>query len=414
MKRRGQAGTKLFLTIYAVWYKMVNMKIKRRVFNELRSQLGKPDVLILLGARQVGKTTLMEELSSVASDHFERVRSFNLEFPDDLLFFSRPERELFNDLAGTPNSIIFIDEFHYGRNISKLFKAIYDSKKGIKIVASGSSSLEIHKHLRESLAGRRHVVRVYPLTWEEWKQTGGTIEEFITFGGMPGLVHLSEEQEKIAYLSQLVEAYLLKDIKGLIREENITAFNHLLYYLAENQGQVIPVSNLAREIRLTNRTTEHYLDILAHTYVVYGLHSFSRRLSNELKKSRKYYFFDNGIRNAIIKNFSSPKTRSNAGFLYEAHTFLELHKRLRPNMELKFWRTKQGDEVDFIFSENQVPIPVEVKSAWSGWHVPKGLYKFLKNYPEAPYGILANPKTNERREIQGKIIEARKFSELLL
>lgn len=390
------------------------MKVKRPVFKELKAQFSKPDVLILLGARQVGKTTLMEDLSSIASSHFQRVRSFNLEFPDDLLLFSKPERELFNDLADTPNSIIFIDEFHYGRNISKIFKAIYDSKKGIKIVASGSSSLEIHKHLRESLAGRRHVVRIYPLTWEEWSQTGGTIEEFITFGGMPGLVHLSEEHEKIAYLAQLVEAYLLKDIKGLIREENISAFNHLLYYLAENQGQIVPVSNLAREIRLTNRTLQHYLDILAHTYVLYGLHSFSRRLSNELKKSRKYYFFDNGIRNAIIKNFSAPGLRNDAGFLYETHTFLEFHKRLKPNMELKFWRTKQGDEVDFIFSENQVPVPVEVKSIWHGWQIPKGMQKFLKHYPEAPYGIVVNPETNEQREVHGRAVNIRRISDPLL
>ena len=316
---------------------MVNMKIKRTVFKGLNDHLTRPEVLILLGARQVGKTTLMNDLATTAAEKFQHIRFFNAEFPDDLLFFSRPERELFYDLTKTPDTIIFIDEFHYIKNISKIFKGIYDAQKRIKIVASGSSSLEIHKHLRESLAGRRSIFKVYPLSWEEWRQTGGSIEEFTVFGGMPGLVHLASKTEKMEYLSQIVQAYILKDIKGLLREENIAAFNHLLYYLAENQGQITPTANLAREIRLSNMTVVNYLDILEQTYVVFGLHSFSRRLSNELKKSRKYYFFDNGIRNAIIKNFAAPQERSKTGFLYESHVFLELHKRLRANTELQFW-----------------------------------------------------------------------------
>ncbi len=393
---------------------MVNMKIKRTVFKGLNDHLTRPEVLILLGARQVGKTTLMNDLATTAAEKFQHIRFFNAEFPDDLLFFSRPERELFYDLTKTPDTIIFIDEFHYIKNISKIFKGIYDAQKRIKIVASGSSSLEIHKHLRESLAGRRSIFKVYPLSWEEWRQTGGSIEEFTVFGGMPGLVHLASKTEKMEYLSQIVQAYILNDIKGLLREENIAAFNHLLYYLAENQGQITPTANLAREIRLSNMTVVNYLDILEQTYVVFGLHSFSRRLSNELKKSRKYYFFDNGIRNAIIKNFAAPQERSNTGFLYESHVFLELHKRLRANTELQFWRNRQGDEVDFIWSENQVPVPIEVKQSWSGRNLPQGLRKFLKNYPEAPCGILVNADTSAERQLNGRTIKLKKFDEAIL
>ena len=388
------------------------MKIKRSIFNKLDDFLSRPEVLILLGARQVGKSTLMEDMMELSRGNFAHQRVFNMEFPDDLLFFSRSESEIFDQLTATSNAIIFIDEFHYIKNISKIFKAIYDKKKGIKIVASGSSSLEIHKHLKESLAGRRRVLPIYPLTWNEWRQTKGEIENFIIYGGMPGLVHLPLKDEKLEYLFQMVQTYILKDIKGLLKEENIRAFNHLLFYLAENQGQIISTSSMAREIRVTNKTVEHYLELMEQTFVLHGLNSFSKKLSNELKKSKKYYFYDNGIRNSLLKNFSPLNSRDDFGVLYESHVFLELKKRQKVNRELRFWRTKQGDEVDFIWIEDRKTIPIEVKSTYKKNTPPKGLIKFLKSYPESPCGYIINKYRTEDWEFEGKTIKLRKFDAL--
>ena len=154
------------------------MKIKRSIFNRLCANLAQPDVLILLGARQVGKSTLMDSLMEVARKQFSHIRSFNMEFPDDLRFFAKSEGELLDELGAVPDSTIFIDEFHYLENASKIFKALYDKKKNIKIIASGSSSLEIHKHLKESLAGRQTIALVHPLSRQEWGQTGGRTEDF--------------------------------------------------------------------------------------------------------------------------------------------------------------------------------------------------------------------------------------------
>jgi len=370
------------------------MEIKRNIFNTLSDTLSGPEVVILLGARQVGKSTLMERLEVLFKGKRE-VRKFNLEFPDDLLFFSKSESELFSELTLVPDTILFIDEFHYLKNASKLFKSIYDLKKNIKIIASGSSSLEIHKHLKESLVGRQKIFKVYPLSFSEWKQTKGKLDEFLIMGGMPGLVHINERDEKIEYLSQIVQTYLLKDIKGLIKEENVRAFNHILFFLAENQGQIISTSSMANEVKMTSKTIEHYLNILEQTYVVYGLHSYSNKLSNELKKSRKYYYYDIGVRNSLVKNFKLPKNRKDKGFIYESYVFLELHKKLKANIDLRFWRTKQGDEVDFVWIEDLVPIPIEVKSQYTDINPPKSLIKFMKNYPEAPYGIIFNEDRNE-------------------
>lgn len=401
------------MTILYQWYKIVIMKIKRSVFSNLGEHLEQPNVLILLGARQVGKSTLMEMLMESARKSSRPFLSFNLEFPDDLLFFSRTPSEVFDDLTREPNTLIFIDEFHYLENVSKLFKAIYDKKKNIKIIASGSSSLEVHRHLKESLAGRRSIVQIFPLSLQEWQTTQDKeMEDFIVYGGMPGLIHIPSKNEKIEYLSQMVQTYLMKDVKALIREENIRAFNHLLFYLAENQGQIMPTSNIAREIRVSHKTVEHYLNILEQTFVLHGLHSFSGKLSNELKKSKKYYFYDNGIRNSLLKDFSSLSDREDRGILYESYAFLELYKMSRANTELRFWRTKQGDEVDFIWIENRRPIPIEIKSTYKQNIPHKGIVKFLKSYPESPYALIFNKNRSEDWVHEGHKIKLRQFCQI--
>ena len=386
------------------------MKINRSIFNRLCDNLSRPDILILLGARQVGKSTLMESLMEVARQRFEHLRSFNAEFPDDLLFFSKSEAEIFDELATKANTAIFIDEFHYIKNASKIFKALYDTKKNIKIIASGSSSLEIHKHLRESLAGRSNIALIHPLHREEWRQTGGKLEDFFVYGGLPGLVHLQNREEKIDYLAQMVQTYILKDIKGLMKEENISAFNHLLFYLAEHQGHITATSNVAREMGMTARTIERYFTILEQTFVLHPLPSFSRNLSNELKKSKKYYFYDNGIRNSLIKDFSGLATRDDGGTLRESHVFLELHKRRKGNTDLRFWRTKQGDEVDFIWIKDRRPIPI--KSHYKGTRPPKGLVKFLKNYPESPCGFILRQERADNLKLDRGNIKFQTFDDI--
>jgi len=329
------------------------------------------------------------------------------------MFFAKPEEELFKILSKKRNMTFFIDEFHYLKNASKLFKSLYDCKQNLKIIASGSSSLEIHKHLQESLAGRRRLHPIFPLTLEEYLQSENQIKDFLVFGAMPGLLHIESLKEKIEYLYQIVQAYLLKDIKSLIKEENVRAFNHLLFYIANHQGQILPTSHLSREIKLSIPSVEKYLQILDNTFVIYSLNSYSGNLSNELKKSKKYYFFDNGIRNSLVKNFDSLENRKDKAILFESFVFLELKKRLSANRELHFWRTKQGEEVDFILTINQKPIPIEVKSNIKPpLSVPKSLIKFLKAYPSAPYGVVMNENLSTKIKVDHYEIKFITFNEI--
>ena len=357
--------------------------IKRFIFNRLVDELKQPEINILLGARQVGKTTLLRALE----DHVKRSHAptafFDLEQPQVLAEFNRSDAEILEKLSKA-GKVVFIDEFQYLQNASKLFKALFDARHGVKLICSGSSSLEIHKHLKESLAGRRFLFRIFPLQFSEIlaHDPRFSLETYLRYGGMPALTGTNSEERKEQILSELLSAYILKDVKSLVREENIRAFNHLFYLLAENQGSVLSVYSLAREIGMSSKAVNRYLEILEQTFVNFKVFSYSTRLGNELKKSCKTYFYDLGIRNALLKDFSKVSDRPDKGILSESFVFLKLQTFLKPNTELKFWRTKDGDEVDFILLVNRKPLPIEVKGKLSTLEIPKGLRRFLLRYPK--------------------------------
>ena len=386
--------------------------IKRCKFKDITAESARPNITILLGARQVGKTTLLELVAKHLQQKGVQTRFFNLELPNDLLFFNRSDQEIFKDLSIKKNLVLFIDEFHYLKNASKLFKALYDLKYGIKIFASGSSSIEIHKHLIESLAGRRNIIPIYPLTWSEWKETGKGFNEFLIYGGLPGVTSLTAPTEKMNYLAQMVQAYLLKDVKGIVKEENIRAFNHLLFYLAEHQASILPVSNIANEISMSAPTIQRYLETMEQTFILHSVTSYSKKLANELKKSKKYFLYDLGIRNYFMKDFRQLQERPDAGAIAESFVLLELKAKQMPNVEIRFWATKQKNEVDFIWLENRIPIPIEVKVNAENDRIPNGLIKFLKSYPESPHAYVFNLHRTEDIEYCGRIVRFRKFTEI--
>lgn len=334
----------------------------------------------MLGARQVGKTTLLKALEAESRDRGLTTAFFDLEQPAVLASFNRSPEEIQQNITAA-GSVVFIDEFQYIANASKIFKAILDSGSKVKIFCSGSSSLEIHQHLQESLAGRRILYRIPPLRYAEIA-TRENLYAYLTFGGMPGLTQTELPERRQTILSELLSSYIMKDVTSLVKEENLRAFNHLLYLLAENQGSLLSVHSLANQIRMSSKAVNRYLDILESTYVNFRIHSYSRNLGNELKKSHKSYLYDLGVRNALLLDFSAHYQRTDGGAILETFVFLSLHARLRPNMELRFWRTKEGLEVDFLLLVDRKPIPIEVKSQPSSLQVPRGIAAFLKRYPE--------------------------------
>ena len=367
------------------------MHIERNLFNIVKNEIKGKEVVILLGPRQVGKSYILNWLKKRVEKNKISTTFFDLENPLSIIQFNQSDTQVFNLLTRS-GSVIFIDEFHYIKNASKLFKAVYDSEHKVKIFAYGSSSIEIHKHLKESLAGRRWLIKVPPLSIGELENKMGkkAHDYYLKFGGLPGVINKGNKLERMKHLQELVQAYLIKDIKGLVKEENIRAFNMLLYLLAQTQGSLISLHSLSREIGLTARSIQRYIDIMQHTFVLGVLPSFSGNLGNELKKSKKYYLYDIGIRNALLKDFRGIKQRNDKGSVLESAVYLNISSHLMPNEELRFWRTRDGREVDFVLVRDRQPIPIEVKSNLSKLKVPKGIESFLRRYPKVSNAYVAN------------------------
>ncbi len=387
------------------------MMVNRNNLKRLYSQIAEPTISVLIGARQVGKSTLLRAIQKQAESKGLKTRFYNLELSADLNALSGDQQSVFNELTQGVQ-VVFIDEFHYLPNAFKLFKAIFDSQLKVKIYASGSSSIEIHKHLKESLAGRFQKTNIYPLSWLEFKKVPrATFSGYCTWGGLPGLLHHKKPEAKLNLLENIVSTYVTKDIKGIIQEENIRAFNSLLYQLAQAQGQVAVVANLARETGLSESTLARHLEVMAQTFVCHAVPSYSGNLANELKKSKKYYLFDLGIRNHLLKDYRPFAERDDQGAILESFVYLQLLLQAKANMEIRFWRTKKGDEVDFIIVKNRMPLPIEVKSVLPELAVPKGLQSFLKKYPKAPYAVVYNLNLTGEIQFENRKVYFKKIIE---
>ncbi|MEY3370215.1 MAG: hypothetical protein RLZZ361_885 [Cyanobacteriota bacterium] len=388
------------------------MQIKREIFAKLAEELENKKVLILLGPRQVGKSYLMVELENYVLDNDKQTQFFNLELPEDSRFFSKDKVELYKSLVKNTD-YLFIDEFQYYENASQLFKAIFDDRKTkLKIIASGSSALEMHKHLKESLAGRKNSYIITPLNFQEIQQSKTSFSKYLSHGGYPELVSIDDQSKQEIYLKEILSSYILRDIKALIKEENISEFNNLLYQLAFNQGQIISTNSLANELRMNNRTIEKYLEILSQTYILHRINSYSQNLSNELKKSKKYYFYDMGIRNAILNNFKPGTTRKDKGSLYEQYVCNFLINNCPANSELRFWRTRNDQEIDFVLLKNHDPYLFEVKSKLNRPEIPESIKTFIRNYRNVKQAFVINENLECEAEYDGISVDFIKIENL--
>lgn len=372
------------------------MNKKRFVFNKLYDHfLNKKEAAILLGARQVGKTTLLKMLCDQVSQKSPewKIWFVNAEDPTQTQDFQADFLTALQKLK-SGQWLLVIDEFYAIKNATRLFKIIYDSYPNVKVFASGSSSLNIRSHLKESLTGRHRIYPIFPFTYQEWlageSSNEEKMEEFILFGGMPGLTSsLSSIEERFEVLDNFIKTYLEKDIKELIQAHNLVAYNNLLKLLSLNCGQILSISEICQEIQINYREAEKYLKVLEETFIFYPLCPFHSRLLNEIVKAPKLFLFDTGVRNQLINDFRPLKLRPDKGALIENYVATEILKTLPINVELKHWRTKSKQEVDFILIKNKEAIPIECKAQWNKSGLPPGLKSFLNFYPKTKMAIIA-------------------------
>lgn len=393
------------------------MLVERTKFDKLLKELDEKFVSILIGARQVGKSTLMKELEKNTK---KSCRYLNLEDPRDLSLF---EDGYVSFIKEVEEDIVFIDEFHYYKNITSVFKAVYDLNPEKKIIASGSSSLEIHKHLKESLAGRKTETIIYPLSFSEYilqfdleiPDIGNYISSklrfdlekyllrFLKYGAMPGLIEFEHRDDlKIReYLYSIYRTYISKDIKTFLRDESIINFNKIIEYLAINNAQALSSYKLSKSLNIPESQINKQLEVMRETFVLGVLKPFFKNKTKEISKTPKTFFYDLGIANAILNDFRDLDKRLNHGAILETFVYWEMIKSMDLRYELRYWRSLDDQEVDFVLSKDGDLLPVEVKAKWDKNKIPNGIKAFLRKYPEESKAAIILADFEDETEYQG-------------
>ncbi|NOZ45239.1 MAG: ATP-binding protein [Chlorobi bacterium] len=364
--------------------------IQRILLNKLKDKFFSGKVIILLGARQTGKSTLMRYLQKQS----ENKKSIFLDCDDPqtrsiLQNQSTPNLlQLIND-----NKIVFIDEAQRVENIGLTLKQIHDNKPQCQIVVSGSSAFELANKINEPLTGRKWEYHLFPLSFTEmenhtsWFDEKRLLETRLIFGSYPDVIN--NQGNEIQILRSLSNSYLYKDIFVFQDVRKPQIIEKLLQLLAFQIASEVSYNELAKSLQINIATVEKYIDLLEKTFVIFRLPSFSRNLRNELKKSRKIYFYDNGIRNSIISNFISLDLRADVGQLWENYLVSERFKKISyQNMFCNryFWRTTQQQEIDYIEEHSGKLFAYEFK--WNENKKARISKTFKVAYPENEFQII--------------------------
>ena len=370
--------------------------IERVLKNRVNSLLGGQKAIVIMGARQVGKSTLLKDLFANRQD----VLWMNGDDQD--------VRNLFDNLSSTrakaiigKNNILVIDEAQRITDIGLKIKLFTDQVEGVQVIATGSSSFELANRLNEPLTGRKREFKMFPITFSEMVNHTSLLDELrmiphrMVYGYYPEVVTNLGDEKNI--LKELADSYLYRDILSLDNISKPEKLVKLLQALALQIGEQVSYNEVGQLIGIDPKTVEKYVDVLEKSYVIFRLGSFSRNLRNELKNSRKIYFWDLGIRNAVIGNFSNIENRADVGALWENYVISErMKKKLYSDAftNFWFWRTQQQKEVDLIEEEDGKMHAYEFK-----WNPKKANVKvpdsFAKAYPDATFDVITNENVEE-------------------
>jgi len=346
--------------------------------------MGDDKVIVLLGPRQSGKTTFIMDF---VEKHKKNALWWNGDESDIRQILKNPTTSLLKSLIGA-RKLLVIDEAQRIENIGLTIKLIHDNIKGLKIIASGSSAFELANKINEPLTGRKWEYFLFPLSYREMQEYSGEVDERrllqnrMVYGYYPEVVNNPGDEKAI--LLQLSDSYLYKDILTWERIQKPDRLEILVQALAFQLGNQVSYNELSKLSGLDKETVERYIVLLERAYIVFRLRSFSRNLRSELKKSRKIYFYDNGLRNAVIRNFNPIGLRNDVGALWENFLICERMKKMeyeRIYANQFFWRTHDKKEIDYIEERDGKLFAFEFK-----WNTNKSKHKFpkafLSSYPE--------------------------------
>lgn len=372
---------------------------QRDLSNLILSRFYKGKAIIILGPRQTGKTTITNSITSKIKKEILFLNADELNVRESLTNVTVIQLK---QLIGTAK-IVVIDEAQRIVNIGITLKLIVDNIKAIQLLVTGSSSLDLLSEINEPLTGRKYEYNLFPISWSEYRtkhhfiEAQASLENRLIFGMYPDV--LNNIGNEIEVLSNLANSYLYKDLlnfKGIRKPELLA---QLLKALALQVGNQVSYNELAQLLKVDKETIANYIDLLEKSFVVFKLPSFNRNLRNELSKSKKIYFYDNGIRNAIIKNYNSLSNRNDVGALWENFLIAE---RMKKNSYKQnyctayFWRNHNQQEIDYIEEKNG------------------GLYAYEFKWKEKPnYKFPANFVTTYK-PVESKCVSAANFEEFIM
>lgn len=410
--------------------------IKRDLYNDLNAHLFQKEMTLLVGPRQVGKTTLLKLLEVELTAKGEKTMFLNLDIEADRQFFDSQEALVghIRLSLGENRGYVFIDEAQRKENAGQFFKGIYDMELPYKLIISGSGSLELKEKIQESMAGRKRMFELLPVSFREFAafrsdyrfgdkirdflredrlRRNALLDEYLQFGGYPNVILAASAEEKYHVINEIYQSYLVRDISFLLGVEKTEAFTHLVRLLASQIGNLVSVSELARTVGVSLQTIKHYLWYLEKTFIINRVNPYFRNARKEVVKMPVYYFHDLGIRNFALRSGAGPMQAHANGFLFENFIFTLLYEHAgRAFQPIHFWRSKGGAEVDFVIEQDMTPIPYEIKYS-SGAHnaVSRSLVSFINLY-HPPRAFIVTKETRATRMIDKTQIEIIPFYEL--
>jgi predicted AAA+ superfamily ATPase len=390
---------------------------KRRIIDEILRYLYEKEILILYGARQVGKTFILYWLENYLKEKREQVYYIDLEERKYLEILNQGPENLENLLIEEGFNLkkrifVLIDEIQYLENPTNFLKIISDHYQNLKLIVSGSSILEIRKKFERALVGRILIFEIFGLSFEEFlifkeyqkglkpvltkikeDELNKLFKEFILYSAYPRIALISEKEKKEKYLWQIIDTYLKKDIRDIAEVKEIEKFNKLLETLASQSGKLLNIEELSNTSRLSKQTVEKYLFILESTFVIKLIRPFFKNLRSELFKTPKIYFYDSGLANLLwLKTIPQEVL----GEIFETSVFSSLVKDFGKE-SVYYWRTKDKKEIDFILKYKNKIIPIEAKTNFAAFSK-RNIEYFLRKYNLKEYycvGLQGEKKQKE-------------------
>ena len=368
--------------------------IKRQIEDTIIKSLTPGKVIIIFGPRRVGKTEMLKHITGSLNEEYLFLNGEDL---DHIAAMEHRSSSNYQKLLAGRN-LLLIDEAQAIPDIGLKLKLMVDTIPGLRIIATGSSAFDLSNKTGEPLVGRKTEFVLFPLSQMEFSQmedrltTSANLEERLIFGGYPELIHINGKNNKTGYLKDLISSYLLKDLiafEGIKKRDKII---QLLKIIAFGIGSEISLEGIGNQLQISKNTVDRYLDLLSKVFIIHKVTGYKKNLDNEISKKSRWYFYDNGIRNAIISNFNNISSRDDIGKLWENYFISERIKYQSYNrlfINNYFWRNKNRQEIDWVEEKDNHLTAIELK--WNPDSKAKIPPMWQKAYPDADF-IVVNPQ----------------------